>query len=155
MKTIYRNLIIIVVAIFATNLTANAQSLSLEEASNIKGVTSVYVSKMMLSQIGDSKLVGGVSIENIASYLNSVEIVIAEDKNCADKLRQITNKLSKHPGVELLTKIKEDGENVVIYGKMNGNIYEAILLMVDDGEDLVVILVTGNIPLDKITELTK
>lgn len=37
MKTIYRNLIIIVVAIFATNLTANAQSLSLEEASNIKG----------------------------------------------------------------------------------------------------------------------
>lgn len=38
---------------------------------------------------------------------------------------------------------------------MNGNIYEAILLMVDDGEDLVVILVIGNIPLDKIAELTK
>lgn len=155
MKTIYRNLIIIVVAIFATNLTANAQSLSLEEASNIKGVTSVYVSKMMLSQIGDSKLVGDVSIEAIASYLNSVEVVIAEEKNCADKLRQVTNKLSKFPGVELLTKIKEDDENVTIYGKMNGNIYEAVLLVIDDGDDLIVILITGNIPLDKIAELTK
>ncbi|MBQ4344414.1 MAG: DUF4252 domain-containing protein [Muribaculaceae bacterium] len=155
MKTIYRNLIIIVVAIFATNFTANAQSLSLEKASNIKGVTSVYISKMMLSQIGESKLVGGVNIEDIASYLNSVEIVIAEDKNCAKELRQETNKLSKLPGVELLTKIKDDDENVTIYGKMKGNIYEAVLLIVDDGEDLIVILITGNIPLDKIAELTK
>lgn len=153
MKSTVRKIVIVALALFAS-LAVKAQSLSLEEASNIKGVTSVYVSKMMLSQMGSMNL-GDARIDAIASYLTSVEIVIAEDKVCADKLRQATNKLTKTPGVEVLTKIKEDDENVAIYGKMNGNVYEAVLLITDDEEDLVVILVTGKIPLDKIAELTK
>lgn len=157
MKNIIRTAIVTMVILF-TGITASAQSADVfNKISEMDGVTSIYISKAMLSMFGSNihQDLGGVEISEIASSLNSIEIFNIEEKNLIKKIKPLINKLAEDKAFEVLAKIKEDGENVTIYGEPNGKVLSRLALVVEEADELVIIYMTGDIPLDKISALTK
>ncbi len=154
MKNIIK-LTVIAIAILVSSVSISAQTGTLEKLLKIDGVTSVYISKAMLSIIGANNLNLDDNISAIANDLNSIEIYNIENKKAIEQSRPIIAKLSSTPGLEILTRINEDKESTTIYGKQTNKVFSQILIVVDETDEISIINLTGNIPLDKISELTK
>ncbi len=154
MKNIIK-LTVIAIAILVSSVSTSAQTGTLEKLLKIDGVTSVYISKAMLSIIGANNLNLDDNISAIANDLNSIEIYNIENKKAIEQSRPIIAKLSSTPGLEILTRINEDKESTIIYGKQTNKVFSQILIVVDETDEISIINLTGNIPLDKISELTK
>ncbi len=154
MKNIIK-LTVIAIAILTSSVSISAQIGTLENLLKIDGVTSVYISKAMLSIIGANNLNLDDNISAIANDLNSIEIYNIENKKAIEQSRPIIAKLSSTPGLEILTRINEDNESTIIYGKQTNKVFSQILIVVDESDEISIINLTGNIPLDKISELTK
>lgn len=155
MKTIITSAIIAVCTLISPlNISAQTSDM-FEKISDLENVTSVYVSKAMLSMMGSNIDMGGVNISEIASELNSIEILNITESESISQAKSLLSKLIKESDMELLTKIKEDDEKVTIYGKTAGKITSSIILSVEEPDELVIINITGNIPLDKIKSLSK
>lgn len=157
MKNIIRTAIVAIVILF-TGITASAKSSNVfNKISEMDGVTSIYISKAMMSMFGSNihQGVRGVEISKIASSLNSIEIISVEEKALIKKIKPLINTLAEDKTFEVLAKIKEDGENVTIYGEPNGKVLSRLVLVVEEEDELVIIYMTGDIPLDKISALTK
>lgn len=157
MKNIMRATIIAVLILF-TGLISSAQSAQIiNKISNMDGVTSVYISKTMLSMFGSNVCtnVPGVEMSDIVSSLNSIEILNVEERDVIVKVKSLIDKLPTDKTLEVLAKIKDDGEVVTIYGKPNGVSLSHLVLVVEESDELVIIYMTGDIPLDKISTLSK
>ncbi len=154
MKNIIKQTVI-AIAILTSSVSISAQTGTLENLLKIDGVTSVYISKAMLSIIGANNLNLDDNISAIANDLNSIEIYNIENKKAIEQSRPIIAKLSSTPGLEILTRINEDKESTIIYGKQTNKVFSQILIVVDETDEISIINLTGNIPLDKISELTK
>ena len=125
---------------------------SFEAISNYKGVTSVYISSAMLKNFGTS-MIGDAGIRAIASNLNSIEIINCENKKFLYTIRNYVKKIAETYQLETLARINDDGEKVSIYGYSHGEKITYILMMVDDNDEMTVISMSGDIPLDKVGEL--
>ena len=125
---------------------------SFEPISNYKGVTSVYISSAMLKNFGTS-MIGDAGIRAIASNLNSIEIINCENKKFLYTIRNYVKKIAETYQLETLARINDDGEKVSIYGYSHGEKITYILMMVDDNDEMTVISMSGDIPLDKVGEL--
>lgn len=149
--------IILIVTILTGGQTANANpTQAINEISEMDGVTSVYISKAMLSLFGGGvgKQISGVNIADIAGSLNSINIIEIEDKVAMDKAKNIINRIINAKQLELLTRIKDEEDNVNIYASVQGNITKYLLMVTDSQDQLVLIYLEGDIPLDKIAKLT-
>ena len=79
MKRIY------ILAILATvfSLFAQAQQSFFDKYAEMEGVTSVYISKSMLSLLPSvDSTVNGIHIGNIASRLDNIQILSCEESEC-------------------------------------------------------------------------
>lgn len=125
---------------------------SFEQISNFKGVTSVYISSAMLKNFG-AGMIGDPHISAIAGNLNSIEIINCENKKYSYTIRNYVKKIAETYQLETLARINNDGEKVSIYGYYNGEKVTYILMLVDNKDDMTVISMSGDIPLDKVGEL--
>lgn len=123
-----------------------------EAISNFKGVTSVYISKAMLKNFGTG-MIGDPHISAIASNLNSIEIINCENKKFFYTIKNYISKIVESYNLETLARINDDGEKVTIYSFSNGEKINYVLMMVDDNDEITVISMSGDIPLDKVGEL--
>lgn len=130
---------------------------TLSEVSSIKGVTSIYIGKMMLKMAGSSINFGhnqdAVDIGKLAKDLNSIEIVQC-DSNSKDKAEKVCNKILSTFPLEIVTEVSKDNQKVEISGVLNkdGKTMEMLLISVKESNELVYILLTGKIPLESINE---
>ncbi len=127
---------------------------SFEAISNYKGVTSVYISSAMLKNFGTS-MIGNPGIRAIAGNLNSVEIIVCENKKFLYSIRNYVKKIASSYNLETLARINEEGEKVSIYGYSTNGKITYLLMSVDEDEDneITIISMSGDIPLDKVGEL--
>lgn len=149
--------IILTIIFLAGGLTANANpTKAINEISEMDGVTSVYISKAMLSLFGGGvgQQISGVNIADIAGSLNSINIIEIENKATIDKAKNIIRRIINSKQLELLTRIKDQNDNVNIYASVQGNITQYLLMVTDSQDELVLIYLEGDIPLDKIAKLT-
>ena len=151
MKTI--RYILLMLTLFIGTASATAQSEIIDEIADMKGVTSVYISKAMLSSISPSML-GDKRIASIAHQLTSIYIINIEGKEARANATQKIKQFRQYPGLEILTKIKEDNENVTIYGKQEAEKITYVLMVVEERNEISIIAMTGNISLDNIRALT-
>ena len=80
------------------------------------GVTSVYITKSMLSLFPKGKTnVNGINIGDIASRLDNIQILSADEKSIIDQLRKETSRINTKNGYEELLRIREDGTKTTIY----------------------------------------
>lgn len=125
---------------------------SFEPISNYKGVTSVYISSAMLKNFGTS-MIGDPKISAIAGNLNSIEIIDCENKKFIFTIRNYIKKIVESYQLETLARINDEGEKVSIYGYSNGEKITYLLMSVEYEEEITIISMSGDIPLDKVGEL--
>lgn len=152
-RIIYTLISLIILTTLSSSVNAQSND-GLKELYSIKGVTSIYVSKSMLSLVKD-KSFRHDAISSVVQYLDAIEIFNSDNEESVGKIKTIIDKFITSSGMEILTKIKEDDENVLILGKSNGTQFTHLLMLIEeDTDELTLINMTGKIPLEKIRELS-
>lgn len=148
---------ILVASTFSTaqNSSSNVfEAPSFDDISKCKGVTSIYISKLMMKTMGGLAL-GDQRISAIAQDLNSIEIISCENNEMFDAINNKVENIISDNKLEILAKVNDEGEKVSIYGYVEGENVTYLLMTVDDNDELVLISMSGKIPLDKVSELTQ
>ena len=143
----------LIIAIMATlcSVCSYGQQSFFDKYAEMDGVTSVYITKSMLSLFpkGQAK-VNGVNIGNIASRLDNIQILSTDEQPIVDKLRKETSHINTRNGYEELMRVREDGEKTTIYFKDSKKDKKEFVLLVDEKKEFTIISIVGNLTLQEI-----
>ena len=121
-----------------------------DKYADLDGVTSVYITKSMLSLFPKGKTnVNGINIGDIASRLDNIQILSADEKSIIDQLRKETSSINTKNGYEELLRIREDGTKTTIYFNEKKKQKEFVLL-VDAKDEFTIISIVGDLTLQEI-----
>lgn len=135
-----------------------AQKNPFEQFSDMDGVTSVYISKTMLSMIPKNTQMnyGGVDVGSFLNKLSSILILTSEDKKIAPQMLSMANERVKGFDYELLMRVKsDDNDNVNFFMKGKPeNITELIMIVAGSDGENVIMQFLGNFTLQDIRQMT-
>lgn len=140
---------IITLLLSLCSLFTYAQDSFFDKFADMDGVTSVYISKAMLSMIPDMQT-EGVNIGGVASKLDNIQILSCEKPAIIAKLKKETEFISPKNGYEELVRINDEGEKTTIYLKHNKNGKKEFVLLNNEKEEFTIIVITGNLTLQEI-----
>lgn len=152
MKRIY-----IISLLLCCCLLSRAQQSLFDKYAEMDGVTSVYISKSMLSLIPQGQTsVNGVQLGDISSRLDNIQILSCDEPDIITKLRKETSAISSRNGYEELMKIREDGDKTTIYYK-DGKKKEKkeFILLSDQKDEFTIITIVGDLTLQEIQGIIK
>lgn len=122
-----------------------------DKYANLDGVTSVYITKSMLSLFPKGKTnVNGINIGDIASRLDNIQILSTEEKDIIEKLRKETSSIHTKNGYEELIRVREDGEKTTIYFRDKKNEKKEFVLLSDGKDEFTIISIAGDLTLQEI-----
>lgn len=152
-----KKIIFTIVFIFAVTIIS-AQKNPFEKFTDMNGVTSVYISKNMMSLFPkDSNQYGGVDVGNFVDKLSSILILTTENQKVGKEMLSLANSRIKENNYELLMRVKsDDGElvNFFMKGKPD-NIQELIMIVDGNDEESVIMQFLGNFKLQDVQEMTR
>lgn len=128
----------------------------INEISEINDVEAVYITKSMLNSIGNNNIkIGNLNISKIINHLSSI-YVLSIDGNSLQRARKKLQTIKNSKGMEVIMRLKEDNERTDILGKKlnNGN-FSSILMTIDEGDEITVVYIIGNIDKNCLAELSK
>ena len=122
-----------------------------DKYAEMDGVTSVYITKSMLSLFPKGQAnVNGVNIGNIASRLDNIQILSTDEQPIVDKLRKETSHINTRNGYEELMRVREDGEKTTIYFKDSKKDKKEFVLLQDAKDEFTIISIVGDLTLQEI-----
>ena len=143
----------LIIAIMATlcSVCSYGQQSFFDKYADMDGVTSVYISKSMLSLFPKGQTnVNGINIGDIASRLDNIQILSADEQPIVDKLRKETSDINTRNGYEELMRVREDGEKTTIYFKDGKKDKKEFVLLVDEKDEFTIISIVGDLTLQEI-----
>ncbi len=143
----------LIIAIMATlcSVCSYGQQSFFDKYAEMDGVTSVYITKSMLSLFPKGQTnVNGVNIGSIASRLDNIQILSTDEQPIVDKLRKETSHINTRNGYEELMRVREDGEKTTIYFKDGKKDKKEFVLLVDEKDEFTIISIVGNLTLQEI-----
>ena len=143
----------LIIAIMATlcSVCSYGQQSFFDKYADMDGVTSVYISKSMLSLFPKGQTnVNGINIGDIASRLDNIQILSADEQPIVDKLRKETSHINTRNGYEELMRVREDGEKTTIYFKDGKKDKKEFVLLVDEKDEFTIISIVGDLTLQEI-----
>ena len=146
--------ILIIQLLLCLCLPVSAQKALFNKYSDPKRVTSVYISKTMLSLAGNFKA-GKSDISKIASRLDHLQILTFERPSMIRTVRKEAVEAFRKEGFEQIMQVKDDGDNVTIYLKTHKNKKNEFVLFNVGEDELEIINVLGNVTLKEIKGLTE
>lgn len=90
--------------------------------------------------------------------IDKVRILVVEDENLNGKInlhKEFASKIKSKNHYEELMTVNNDGENVVIYGKTDGDVITEMVLLVSGENDNALIFVRGEICPDLLNDMAK
>lgn len=129
-------------------ITACAQKLTFPTLSDNPNITSVYVTKGMLSLLPSSNSIPDGIPSELVKKLDSIEIIEPEGKKGVEEVRKtIENYVNSTPELEILMHVNDDGDKMTFYGLPAAatDTYSKLILYITDSEDATLIIMTGNI----------
>ena len=130
---------IITLLLSLCSLFTYAQDSFFDKYADMEGVTSVYISKAMLSLMPDMKA-EGVNIGKMASKLDNIQILSCEK---ASVIAQIKKDVS----------INDEGEKTTIFLKHDKEKQKEFVLLSEEQNELTIIIITGNLTLQEIQSI--
>ena len=143
----------LIIAIMATlcSVCSYGQQSFFDKYADMDGVTSVYITKSMLSLFPKGQTnVNGINIGDIASRLDNIQILSADEQPIVDKLRKETSHINTRNGYEELMRVREDGEKTTIYFKDGKKDKKEFVLLVDEKDEFTIISIVGDLTLQEI-----
>ena len=153
-QTIIKTVLCVVVAL--SSISASAQVKAFEKYANMKDVTYVYISKYMLSLAGKSTTpqVPGVDIKALMNKLTGIQIIHAEQKEAQAKMRDDVQTIIDKNKYELLMQMNEEDNKVNIYHYIDKK-QSAVVMFVEEDEEVTLMVFSGNFTLDDIMKMTQ
>lgn len=152
-----RRLVLMMMILFCgVTFVAGAQDKTIEKISEMDDVDATYITKSMLRNMATGNIsINGMNISRIAKDLTGLQVLYVEKKSVA-KARNLLKPLKNTGDMEVILKIKDDGERTELFGKKNrsGN-YSQLLFTVDEGDAMTIVYITGNVSQESFSELSK
>ena len=118
-----------------------------EKYNGMEGVTAMTINKQMIAMFAG---------ENADfDFVDEVQILLCEDAGVASNIVKDAKKAVKKSKIEELVSANEDGATFTIYTKSDGDIFTDIVVVVENEDPSGFIVITGDIPQEKISEIVK
>lgn len=118
-----------------------------EKYNGMEGVTAMTVNKQMIAMFAG---------ENADfDFVDEVQILLCEDAGVASNIVKDAKKAVKKSKIEELVSANEDGATFTVYTKSDGDIFTDIVVVVENEDPSGFIVITGDIPQNKISEIVK
>lgn len=118
-----------------------------EKYNGMEGVTAMTINKQMISMFagGDANY----------DFVDEIQILLSEDAGVASNIVKDAKKAIKKSKIEELVSANEDGATFTVYTKSDGDIFTDIVVVVENEDPSGFIVITGDIPQEKISEVVK
>lgn len=138
------------------SFSANAQVKAFEKYADTKNVTYVYISKYMLGLAGKNVApsIPGVDIKTLSGKLTGIQIITCENAAIQKKLKSEVKSILDKDNYELLMQVNEDNSKVNIFHYINKS-QSAVLMQVEDGQELTLLVFSGHFTLDDVMKMTQ
>ncbi len=138
------------------SLSANAQVKAFEKYADAKNVTYVYISKYMLGLAGKNAApsIPGVDIKTLSGKLTGIQIITCENAAIQKKLKGEVKSILDKDNYELLMQVNEDDSKVNIFHHINKS-QSAVLMQVEDGQELTLLVFSGHFTLEDVMKMTQ
>ena len=118
-----------------------------EKYNGMEGVTAMTVNKQMITMFAG---------ENADfDFVDEVQILLCEDAGVASNIVKDAKKAVKKSKIEELVSANDDGATFTVYTKSDGDIFTDIVVVVENEVPSGFIVITGDIPQEKISEVVK
>ena len=118
-----------------------------EKYNGMEGVTAMTVNKQMIAMFAG---------ENADfDFVDEIQILLCEDAGVASNIVKDAKKAIKKSKIEELVSANDDGATFTVYTKSDGNIFTDIVVVVENEDPSGFIVITGDIPQEKISEIVK
>ena len=118
-----------------------------EKYNGMEGVTAMTVNKQMIAMFAG---------ENADfDFVDEIQILLCEDAGVAKSIVKDAKKAVKKSKIEELVSANEDGATFTVYTKSDGDIFTDIVVVVENEDPSGFIVITGDIPQEKISEVVK
>lgn len=118
-----------------------------EKYNDMEGVTAMTVNKQMIAMFAG---------ENADfDFVDEIQILLCEDAGVASNIVKDAKKAVKKSKIEELVSANEDGATFTVYTKSDGDIFTDIVVVVENEDPSGFIVITGDIPQEKISEIVK
>lgn len=118
-----------------------------EKYNGVEGVTAMTINKQMISMfVGDS---------TDFNFVDEVQLLISEDADVANSIVKDAKKAVKKSKVEELVSANDDGATFTVYTREDNDIITHIVIVIENENPSGFIVISGNIPQDKISEIVK
>lgn len=128
-----------------------------EKFANEKNVTYINVSKSLLSMMDGQLEMETLDLKSVVDELDRIQILTCEDDvKLIERIRQEAVAVFQKSPYEELMRVKDNDETVVFYSlpQSDGKIKELIMVVYENGGELVLIQLSGNISISKLKNLT-
>ena len=150
----------LIVFIFLVNLVfVFGQKNTLKEYADKEGITTVVLSKTMLSLFPKNADIsyGGVNVAEFLDKLSGINIFVSPKGEAANKLLKYATDFMKTPGYDMLMSVKtEKGEDANLYIKgKEESISELVLIVEGKGKESAVMQFMGNFTIKDIQQMVE
>lgn len=149
MKRIY---IIVLLLSFSSVFSMAQQNDFFNELAEMKGVSSVYISKTMFQLMPDMDM-DGLNLAPYIRKLENVQILSSENAESTAKMKKAFQYISSKNGYEELMRVTDDGEKMVIYWKQDKKGKNEFVLLNEGGKEYTAILIVGSLTLEEIQKI--
>ena len=118
-----------------------------EKYNGLDGVTAMTINKQMIAMFAG----GNADFD----FVDEVQILLSENADVSSGIVKDAKKAVKKSKVDELISANDDGATFTIYTKSEGDIYTHIVIVVENESPSGFIVITGDIPQEKISEVVK
>ena len=144
-----KRLILLAIMLLPMTVMAGVPELSemAKRYENVDGATLMTMNKEMIGLFGGS--------QEAAKMLDEIVILAAESSEVATTLITEAEEVIQQTSLQLLTSVTESGAIVNIYVNQNESIITDLVLLVREGDEAALIVISGTIDQDMIGEMVQ
>lgn len=146
--------IILTIILALAALSGKAQGNVFEKIEKIKDVQALHVSKSLLNMISemDTKT---ADFSLLADKLKQFDVYSSMTQEAAASMKSHAEVFGKDKSYETFMSVKDNNQNVVFYGKKNGDKFQELIMVVDAADGTQIMRFLGDFTAKDIQEVIK